>query len=315
MKIFLAGATGVLGRPLVAALVEAGHAVTGTTRSPARTAAIEAAGATPVVCDALDRDAVLRAVADARPEVVIHELTSLPPRFIELRKGTEATNRLRSQGTRNLVDAAVAAGTRRVVAESIAFLYTPAGPPVADEQSPTWTDAPAPFDATLDALLDLERIVTGTGAIEGVVLRYGALYGPGTWYAPDGDMTTQVRKRRLPVVGNGGGRTSFVHVDDAASATVQAVSQGAPGTYNIVDDLPVSYADLLPEFAELIGAKPPRRLPAWLVRRLAGSLAVTSMTEQRGASNAKAKRELGWQPRYPTWRDGFAAEFGRPATG
>ncbi|MDT4922363.1 MAG: hypothetical protein QOG01_76 [Pseudonocardiales bacterium] len=310
MRVFVAGATGVLGRPLVPALVQAGHEVTGTTRSPARTGGIEAAGATAVVCDALDRDAVHRAVEAAGPQVVIHQLTALPDRFAKLRKGSPDTNRLRTVGTRHLVDAAVSAGARRVIAESIAFLYEPSGPRIADEQSPVWPDAPEPFGSMIGALRELERIVTTTEGIEGVVLRYGALYGPGTWYAPDGDMTMQVRKRRLPIVGSGDGLNSFVHVDDAAAATVRAVAQGAPGVYNIVDDEPVAYREHLPAFAELIGARPPRHLPTWPVRVLAGSVAVASLTQQRGASNAKAKRELGWTPRYPTWREGFAAEFG-----
>jgi nucleoside-diphosphate-sugar epimerase len=310
MKVLVAGATGVLGRPLVPALVRAGHEVTGTTRSPARTGAIEAAGATAVVCDALDRDAVHRAVAAAAPEVVIHQLTALPDRFAQLRKGSPETNRLRTEGTRHLVDAALSVGARRVIAESIAFLYEPSGPRIADEQSPVWHDAPDPFGAMLGALRELERIVTGTDGIDGVVLRYGALYGPGTWYAPDGDVTAQMRKRRLPIVGSGEGLTSFVHVDDAAAATVCAVTRGAPGVYNIVDDEPVSYREQLPAFAELIGAKAPRHLPAWPVRLLAGGVAVANLTAQRGASNAKAKHELGWTPRYPTWRAGFAAEFG-----
>jgi nucleoside-diphosphate-sugar epimerase len=284
--------------------------VTGTTRSPARTGGIEAAGATAVVCDALDRDAVHRAVEAAGPQVVIHQLTALPDRFAKLRKGSPDTNRLRTEGTRHLVDAAVSAGARRVIAESIAFLYEPSGPRIADEQSPVWPDAPEPFGSMIGALRELERIVTTTEGIEGVVLRYGALYGPGTWYAPDGDMTMQVRKRRLPIVGSGDGLNSFVHVDDAAAATVRAVAQGAPGVYNIVDDEPVAYREHLPAFAELIGARPPRHLPTWPVRVLAGSVAVASLTQQRGASNAKAKRELGWTPRYPTWREGFAAEFG-----
>jgi nucleoside-diphosphate-sugar epimerase len=310
MRVFVAGATGVLGRPLVPALVQAGHEVTGTTRSPARTGGIEAAGATAVVCDALDRDAVHRAVEAAGPQVVIHQLTALPDRFAKLRKGSPDTNRLRTEGTGHLVDAAVSAGARRVIAESIAFLYEPSGPRIADEQSPVWPDAPEPFGSMIGALRELERIVTTTEGIEGVVLRYGALYGPGTWYAPDGDMTMQVRKRRLPIVGSGDGLNSFVHVDDAAAATVRAVAQGAPGVYNIVDDEPVAYREHLPAFAELIGARPPRHLPTWPVRVLAGSVAVASLTQQRGASNAKAKRELGWTPRYPTWREGFAAEFG-----
>jgi nucleoside-diphosphate-sugar epimerase len=309
MRVFVAGATGVLGRPLVPALVQAGHEVTGTTRSPARTGGIEAAGATAVVCDALDRDAVHRAVEAAGPQVVIHQLTALPDRFAKLRKGSPDTNRLRTEGTGHLVDAAVSAGARRVIAESIAFLYEPSGPRIADEQSPVWPDAPEPFGSMIGALRELERIVTTTEGIEGVVLRYGALYGPGTWYAPDGDMTMQVRKRRLPIVGSGDGLNSFVHVDDAAAATVRAVAQGAPGVYNIVDDEPAPVSEWLPELARVAGAKPPRRVPVWLGRLAAGPALATMMTEIRGASNAKAKAELGWQPAHPTWRSGFAKEL------
>lgn len=310
MKVFVAGATGALGRPVVRALVAAGHEVTGTSGTAARSALVAEAGGTAIVCDALDRAAVFAAVRAAEPEVVIHQLTALPERFAQLRKGTEATNRLRREGTRHLVDAALAVGARRVIAESIAFLYAPAGPPVATEDSPVWESAPGTSAATLAAVAELERTVLTAGGIEGVVLRYGALYGPGTWYAPDGDITTQLRKRRFPIVGSGGGLTSFVHVDDAAAATVRALDHGGPGVYNVVDDEPVAYRDLLPGLAALLGAKRPRRVPRWLVRVVAGRVAAISLTEQRGASNAKAKRELGWTPRYSSWRDGFAAEFG-----
>jgi nucleoside-diphosphate-sugar epimerase len=159
-------------------------------------------------------------------------------------------------------------------------------------------------------LQELERVVLNTDGIEGLVLRYGALYGPGTWYATDGDITDRVRKRRMPIIGDGGGLTSFLHVDDAATATVQALSAGTPGVYNVADDAPVPFRELLPEFASLLGAKPPRRVPRWLVRAVAGSAAARQLTEGRGAANAKARAELGWTPRYPTWRDGFRAEFG-----
>lgn len=310
MKVFVAGAAGVLGAPLVRALVDAGHEVTGTSRTGARAATVEAAGGHGVVCDALDRDAVFAAVRAAEPEVVIHQLTALPARSLDLRKGSDATNRLRREGTRHLVDAAVAAGARRVLAESIAFLYEPTGPLIATEESPVMTVSSGPFGALLEALKDLERIVLTTDGIEGLVLRYGALYGPGTWYAADGDITERVRKRGMPIIGDGGALTSFLHVEDAAAATVRALTAGAPGIYNITDDAPVPFRELLPELATLLGAKPPRRLPRWLVRAVAGPVAASSLTEQRGASNAKAKRELGWTPRYPTWRDGFRAEFG-----
>jgi nucleoside-diphosphate-sugar epimerase len=310
MRVFVAGATGVLGRPIVRALVAAGHDVTGTSRTASRAATVDQDGGHGVVCDALDRDAVLRVVSAAAPEVVIHELTALPDAFAKLRKGSELTNRLRREGTRHLVDAAVPSGARRVIAESIAFLYEPTGPAVVDEDAPTWRDAGEPFGSMLGALAELEQTVLATSGIEGVVLRYGALYGPGTWYSRDGDMTKQVRRRMMPVVGSGAGVTSFVHVDDAASATVCALDHGAPGIYNIADDEPVTYREQLPEYARIVGAKPPRHLPRWVLRIVGGSVAATSVTEQRGASNAKAKRELGWTPTYASWREGFAAEFG-----
>jgi nucleoside-diphosphate-sugar epimerase len=248
-------------------------------------------------------------VSAAEPEVVIHQLTALPARFTDLRKGSPATNRLRRDGTRHLVDAAVAAGARRVIAESIAFLYAPEGPPIATEESPTMTLNGGPTGELLAGTMELERIVLHTDGIEGVVLRYGALYGPGTYYGQDGDFTEQVRKRRMPVVGDGGGLTSFLHVDDAASATVHALDAGAPGIYNVTDDAPVAFRELLPEYASLLGAKPPRRVPAWLVRLVAGPAATGALTAGRGASNAKAKAELGWTPAYPTWREGFRADL------
>lgn len=311
MKVFVAGATGVLGRPLVAQLVAGGHEVTGTTRTPARVASIDAAGARGVLCDALDRDAVFRAVEEAQAEVVVHQLTALPSSFAKLRKGSEPTNRLRREGTRHLVDAAVAAGTRRVIAESIAFLYPPAAPsaPPATEDVPRWDNGAEPYGTMIGALAALEDAVTGTDGIEGVVLRYGTLYGPGTWYDVDGAMTTMVRRRWLPVVGSGAGVTSFLHVDDAARATVAALDHGTPGIYNVVDDDPVTFAEQVPALAELLGAKPPRRVPSWLARLGAGSVGVELMTSQRGASAAKAKRELGWAPVYASWRDGFAVEY------
>jgi 2-alkyl-3-oxoalkanoate reductase len=310
VRVFLAGATGALGRALVPALLGAGHEVVAMTRSPGKAPALEAAGATPVVCDALDRDALRRAVVSAAPEVVVHELTDLPHSYRELRKGIEATSRLRSEGTRNLVDAGLAAGARRVVAQSIAFLYAPEGEEVKDERGRPWTDAPAPFDAAVAALLELEHTVTQTPGIDGLVLRYGAFYGAGTWYASDGDVADQVRRRRFPLVGNAAGRISWIHVQDAASATVRAVEGGASGIFNVVDDEPVSFAEWLPAYARLLGAKSPRRVPRWLARFVAGTLAVSVMTEQRAARADKAKRELGWRPRYPSWRLGFAASLG-----
>lgn len=309
MKVFVAGATGALGLPLVRALVSAGHEVTGTSRTAERAATVTAVGGTGVVCDALDRDAVFAVVAEAAPEVVVHQLTALPKSYLALRKGSPATNRLRTEGTRHLVDAAVAAGARRVIAESIAFLYAPTGPAIATEQSPVWSAAADDSGGMLAATFELERTVLEADGVEGVVLRYGALYGPGTYYAADGDVVTQIRRRRWPIIGDGAAITSFVHVADAAAATVRALDAGAPGIYNVTDDAPVAARDWVPAVAELIGAKPPRRVPAGLVRVAAGKAAATAMTQGRGASNAKAKAELGWAPAHPSWREGFRAEL------
>lgn len=309
MKVFVAGGTGVLGRALLPVLVAAGHEVTATTRYPLRTGPIEAAGARAVVCDALDPGSMARAVAGAGPEVVVHQLTALPDRYATLRRGAVATNRLRRGATRILVDAAVQAGARRVVAESIAFLYAP-GEGLADEAAPVWTQAPGPYAAMIAAVVALENTVTGTPGIDGVVLRYGTLYGPGTWFGADGDLIKRLRRRQFPVVGSGAGLTSFLHVDDAATATARALDAEVPaGIYNVTDDDPVRWRELLPELADLLGAKPPLSVPAWLARPLAGAIGISVMTQQRAATSAKAKREFGWQPRYTTWRQGFVAEL------
>jgi nucleoside-diphosphate-sugar epimerase len=307
MKVFVAGASGAIGRQLVPQLLAAGHEVTGMTRREQKAEAIRAAGATTVVCDVFDATGLESAVREAAPEVVIHELTSLPPRLDPKSKDALApTNRLRSEGTRNLIAAAKAAGARRLIAESVAFFYVPEGDWVKDEDAPAFGDAPGQFGEASKALADLERQVTGTEGLEGVVLRYGWLYGPGTYYDRDGSQTEDFHKRRMPIVGKGSGIFSFVQVEDAASATVAAVERGAPGIYNVVDDEPAPMSEWVPVFAEAIGARKPRRVPVWLARLVAGSAAVGMAKEQRGASNAKAKRELGWQPRYPSWRQGFA---------
>jgi nucleoside-diphosphate-sugar epimerase len=308
MKVFVAGATGAIGRPLVRQLVAAGHEVTGMTRREVRAAEIREAGGTPVICDALDSDALERAVVEAAPEAVVHELTALPPRIDYRGKGDPLgpTNRLRREGTRNLIAAARAAGARRLVAESVAFLYAPQGDRVKDEQAPLYLGAPGPFGEAVEALADLERQVTGAEGIEGIVLRYGWLYGPGTHFDRDGAQAEDVRRRKVPVVGRGTGTFSFLQVEDAAAATVAAVEGGAPGVYNVVDDEPVPYGEWLPVFAAAIGAKRPRRVPVWLARLIAGAAASSMAVELRGASNAKIKRELGWRPRYASWRQGFA---------
>jgi 2-alkyl-3-oxoalkanoate reductase len=307
VRVFVAGASGAIGGPLVRQLVAAGHAVTGMTRREERAEAIRAAGARAVVCDVFDRAALDAAVRGAEPEAVIHELTALPARLDYRAKDDPLapTNRLRGEGTRNLLAAARAAGARRLVAESVAFFYAPEGDWIKDEEAPLYRDAPPPFGDAAAALADLERQVLGAEDIEGLVLRYGWLYGPGTYYAPDGSLTEDAMRRRAPVVGKGGGTFSFVHVEDAAAATVAALERGAPGAYNVVDDEPAPLREWAPAFAAAVGARKPLRVPAWLARLLAGPGAVAMATQLRGASNAKAKRELGWQPSYPSWRQGF----------
>jgi 2-alkyl-3-oxoalkanoate reductase len=306
VRVFLAGAAGAIGRPLVPLLVAAGHEVTGTTRSADRAEAVRAAGATAVVVDALDPEALRDAVTQAAPEVVVHQLTSLPKRLNPRKADLYApTNRIRREGTRNLLAAARAAGARRFVCQSIAFAYAPGPrPEVMDEDAPLAVGAPPPFGEGVRAIDEMERAVLEAGGLEGLVLRYGWFYGPGTYYGDDGSMAADVRRRRFPIVGSGEGLFSFVHVDDAASATVAAVERGARGAYNVVDDEPAALRDWLPAYAEAIGARPPRRVPVWLARLVAGK-AAGALAVQPGASNAKAKRELAWEPRWPSWRDGF----------
>jgi 2-alkyl-3-oxoalkanoate reductase len=306
MRVFVAGASGAIGRPLVAQLVAAGHELTGMTRSERRAEEIRAAGARAAVCDALDAEALRAAVVEAAPEVVVHQLTALPPRFNPRNKAIyDATNRLRGEGTRTLLDAARAAGARRMVCQSIAFGYAP-GPraEVKDEDAPLALGAPPPFGEGLRVLEEMERDVLEADGLEGVVLRYGWFYGPGTYYGEGGSMALDVRRRRFPVIGSGSGLFSFIHVDDAASATVAAVERGAPGVYNVVDDDPAAMREWLPAYAEAIGAKKPLRIPLWLARLAAGPMA-NLMVAGAGASNAKAKRELGWEPRWRSWREGF----------
>jgi 2-alkyl-3-oxoalkanoate reductase len=305
MRVFVAGASGAIGRPLVPRLIAAGHEVTGTTRSEASAEQIRAAGATPAVVDALEADALREAVERAAPEVVVHELTALPERFNPRKRGLyDATNRIRREGTRNLLDASRAAGARRLVCQSIAFAYAPATEPkVMDEEAPLNLDAPPPFSEGMRVIAEMERAVLDA-ELEGLVLRYGWFYGPGTYYGEGGSMAADVRKRRFPVVGSGSGLFSFIHTDDAADATVAAVERGAPGVYNVVDDEPAALRDWVPAYAEALGAPPPRRVPVWLARLVAGKMA-SSMNAQPGASNAKAKRELGWEPRWSSWREGF----------
>jgi nucleoside-diphosphate-sugar epimerase len=310
MRVFVAGASGAIGRPLVKQLVAAGHGVTGTTRRAERAEEIRAAGATAVVCDVLDGPALEAAVKEAVPEVVVNQLTSLPEDFNPRKIDYGPTNRVRREGGENLMKAALASGARRYVTQSIAFLYAPEGDWVKDEEARPYDDAPLPFRDAVGAVLGHEREVLGTDGIEGLVLRYGQFYGPDTYYSPGGSIHRQVAKRMVPVVGAGTGTASFLHVEDAAGATVAALDHGSPGIYNVADDEPAPGREWLPVYAAAIGAKAPRHVPAWLARLVGGRMAVEFGVNVRGASNAKAKRELGWQPRYPSWRQGFQEALG-----
>jgi nucleoside-diphosphate-sugar epimerase len=312
MRIFVAGATGVLGRSVVPMLVAAGHEVTGMTRSPEKVSTLEAAGAEPVVCDALDAHALKAAVVGARPEAIVHLLTALPDRLNprKVKRDLAVNDRLRSRGTRDLVAAAQAAGVKRIVAESIAFAYFP-GPPgtLHTETEVLHLDGPKSFRRTAGALHELECAVRG---VQGTVLRFGYLYGPGTSIARAGTIAEDLRRRRMPVVGRGEGVWSFVHIDDAARAIVLALEEqdGEAHIYNVVDDDPAPVREWLPALAEAVGAPRPLRVPTPIARAVAGPLGVLFMVKAQGASNALVKQELGWTPRLPSWREGFRTALG-----
>ena len=311
MKVFVAGATGAVGRALVSQLVTCGHDVIGMTRSASKQNLLRELGARPVVADALDPDAVAQAVALAEPEVIVHELTALSGAFDmrHIDRFFAATNRLRVDGTDHLLAAARAVGTQRFVAQSFAgWPAARTGGRIKDEDAAFDPDPPKQLRAMLAAIRHLEETVIGSDWIEGVVLRYGGFYGPGTTLSADpaADHTAAVRKRQFPVVGDGGGVWSFIHIDDAAAATLAAVERGRRGIYNVVDDDPAPAREWLPELARAVDAKPPRHVPRWLGRLLAGEAATVMMTEVRGASNEKAKSQLDWKPRYGSWREGFA---------
>lgn len=309
MKVFVAGASGVLGRPVVRQLLERGHEVTGMTRREGAAVEIRAAGAKAAVCDAFDAAGLGEAVAAARPQVVVHLLTALPQRFDPKSDYLAATNRVRIEGTRNLVAAAAAAGARRLIAESIAFLYLPQGGWVKDEEAPIFDSAPGSFGGATRAVADLEGQVLGAAGMDGLVLRYGWLYGPGTYYDRGGQQAEEVERRRFPIVGKGTGMFSFLHTEDAAAAAVAAAERGGAGVYNVVDDEPARLSEWLPVYAQALGAKRPRRVPAWLARLVAGGDLAGAALTMRGASNAKAKRELGWEPSHRSWRRGFHDEL------
>jgi len=315
MKILVAGATGALGKQLVPQLVARGHEVAGMTRRESKRDLVTGLGAQPVVADALDPDAVARAVATTEPETIVHQLTALSGSFDirHIEKTFALTNRLRTEGTDNLLAAGRAIGARRFVAQSFGgWPFARTGGAVKTEDDPIDPEPPRALRTTLAAIRHLEQAVTSADGIEGVVLRYGGFYGPGTSMAldPEGEQVTAIRARKVPLVGDGGGVWSFVHVTDAAAATVLAVDGGAPGIYNVVDDSPAPVREWLPAAAEALGAKPPRRIPRWIGRLAAGEAAAVMMTETRGASNAKAKRELGWQPSHTSLWESLAAEGG-----
>ncbi len=308
MRVFVAGATGAIGRQLVPRLVAAGHEVHGMTRSESKRAMLSGLGAVPVVADALAPDQVAEAVGRARPDVIVHQLTAIGP--IDLRRferSFTATNRLRTDGTDYLLSAGQAVGVRRFVAQSHIAAYARTGSAVKTEEDPYDPSPVREMRANLVAIRHLEEAVLGARWTEGVVLRYGWFYGPGTSLAPDGDQFELVRRRRFPLVGDGGAVWSFIHVADAAEATVAAVEHGSRGIYNVVDDEPAPVAEWLPALAQTLGARRPLRVPRFIGRLVAGEPAVVMMTELRGVSNAKAKRELAWRPAHPSWREGFAA--------
>jgi nucleoside-diphosphate-sugar epimerase len=310
MKVFVAGATGAMGKQLVPRLVRAGHEVVGMTRSESKQAELYDLGATPVLADALNPEHVASAVAHAQPDVIVHQLTALSG-SLDMRhfdRDFALTNRLRTEGLDHLLSAGRATGVKRFIAQSYTgWPFARDGGPVKNEDAPLDPTPAREMRETLQAIRHLEQAVTAADWTEGIVLRYGAFYGPGTSMSPGGEQVELIRKRKFPVVGDGGGVWSFIHIEDAAEATVAAVEHGTRGLYNVVDDEPAAVAEWLPALAERVGAPKPRNVPKFLGRMFAGDAGVVMMTEVRGASNAKAKRELGWRPRHSSWRQGFAA--------
>jgi nucleoside-diphosphate-sugar epimerase len=310
MRILVAGAAGAVGKRLVPVLVQGGHEVVAMTRSPQNRPALVALGAEPVIADGLDRDAVIGAVAASEPEVIVHQMTALAGlgNLKHFDREFALTNRLRTEGTDHLLSAARAAGVRQFVAASYtSWPYAREGKRVKTEEDPLDPTPPAEMSETLAAIRHLENAVTSAEGLAGVVLRYGAFYGPGTSMTPGGDTWETIRGRKFPVIGNGAGIWSFIHIDDVATATTAAIEGAATGIYNIVDDDPAPVAEWLPAAAQLMGAKPPRRVPVWIGRLAAGEPIVSLSTSVRGAANGKAKRELDWVPRYASWREGFRA--------
>jgi nucleoside-diphosphate-sugar epimerase len=298
-----------MGKQLVPRLVAAGHEVVGMTSKEANKALVAELGATPVVADALDPDQVAEAVGRANPEVIVHQLTAIGS--VDLRhldRDFTLTNRLRTEGTDHLLSAGRAVGVRRFVAQSAVYgFYARTGGPVKTEEDPLDPSPPSDMSESMAAIRHLEEAVLGASWTDGIVLRYGAFYGPNTSMAPGSEQFEMIQKRRFPLVGSGAGVWSFIHIADAAEATVAAVDHGEPGVYNVVDDDPAPVAEWLPALAQTLGAKKPMRVPRFVGRLFAGEVGAVFMTDIRGASNAKAKRDLGWQPRHSSWRQGFAA--------
>jgi 2-alkyl-3-oxoalkanoate reductase len=319
VRVLVAGAAGVIGGPLIKLLTAAGHEVTALTRSEAKQGPLRDAGAEPVICDALNAEALRSAAVAAHPEVVVNQLTAMPQRISPRQIGRDlaATSRLRTEGARNLMAAAAAAGAAHVVAQSVAFAYAPddgavgtsGGGALRRERDPLHGSAPGGFAQAVAAIAEVERVTRGSPQTRGVVLRYGFFYGPGTSYAVDGSIAADVRRRRFPVVGGGSGVFSFIHVEDAARATLAAIERRAEGVYNIVDDEPTAVAEWLPGYAEILCAPNPRHVPAWLGRMLGDPYAEYLMTKMPGASNEHARAELGWRPLRPSWRIGFREDL------
>ena len=313
MRVFVAGSTGVVGKNLVPLLLESGHEVVALVRTPQKGKEAEALGAKAVVADALDKDALTAAIRRAEPEVILHQLTALTgvTNFKKLDEEFALTNRLRTEATETMLAATRLVRGRRFIAQSFCgWPFAREGGPIKTEEDPLDPTPPATFRKTFAAIRYLEEVVRRTTDLEALALRYGFFYGPGTSIAKDGAVVELVCNRRIPIVGDGAGIWSFIHVQDAARATVAAVSSGAPGIYNVVDDEPAPVSTWLPLLADVLGAEPPRQMPVWLAKLLIGDGGATMMTQIRGASNAKAKREFGWEPIYPSWRRGFVEGLG-----
>jgi nucleoside-diphosphate-sugar epimerase len=315
MKVFVAGASGAIGAPLVRQLVAAGHEVVATTRTPGKAELLQSAGARPAVVDAMDPDALKAAVFDAQPDAVIDELTNLPQKIspFGMKHFYDKQTPLKATAAPALIEASKAVGARVHIMQSIAFIYAPGGAPIKDESAATYSDAPAPWDTALKPFEYAENAITTATEFAGIVLRYGYFYGPNTHYAADGAVGAMVRKRQFPILGKGTGISSFIHIEDAASATVAALESGehsgVRGVFNVVDDDPAPMHEWLPEYAEAMGAKPPRHVPLWLGRLTAGPLLAHFATTLSGASNARIKSAMGWKPTYASWRDGFRTEL------